>query len=164
MPRSSSMVGRSGQYCASRHPRAAAIIASTPRMLSARRKFVLRVDGDLDIVADGDLGYERPSRGCRDRSAILAAPLQFRQQHPVSPALLAQRLDLLREVFGARAVGRGFLGIALVEPLLLTALMRVPSTASSSRPKRLSCRHSNVNWRNTARKADRCRSGSRRWF
>jgi hypothetical protein len=28
----------SGQYRASRHPRAAAIIASTPRMLSARRK------------------------------------------------------------------------------------------------------------------------------
>ena len=39
--------------------------------------------------------------------------------------------------------------------LLLTALMRVPSTASSSRPKRLSSRHSNVNWRNTARKAAR---------
>jgi hypothetical protein len=31
-------VGRSGQYRASRHLRAAAIIASTPRMLSARRK------------------------------------------------------------------------------------------------------------------------------
>ena len=31
-------VGRSGQYRAFRHPRAAAIIASTPRMLSARRK------------------------------------------------------------------------------------------------------------------------------
>ena len=37
--------------------------------------------------------------------------------------------------------------------LLLTALMRVPSTASNSRPNRSSSRHSSVNWRNTARKA-----------
>jgi hypothetical protein len=42
--------------------------------------------------------------------------LKFRQQHPVSPALLAQRRDLFREVFCARAVGLGFLGIALVKP------------------------------------------------
>jgi hypothetical protein len=38
---------------------------------------------------------------------------------PYRPALLAQRLDLFREVLGARAVCRGFLDIALVEPQLL---------------------------------------------
>ena len=79
---------------------------------------VLRVDGDLDIVADGDLGMSghRAAVGIGQRYLTLAALLQFRQQHPVSPALLAQRRDLFREVFDARAVGRGFLGIALVEP------------------------------------------------
>jgi hypothetical protein len=54
---------------------------------------VLRVDGDLDIVADGDLGMggHRPAVGIGQRYLALAAPLQFRQQRPVSPALLAQR-------------------------------------------------------------------------
>src|SRR5215212_4866568 len=37
--------------------------------------------------------------------------------------------------------------------LLLTALMRVPSTANSSRPNRSNCLHSSTNWRNTGRKA-----------
>ena len=143
---------------------------------------VLRVDGDLDIVADGDLGMggHRPAVEIGQRYLALATPLQFRQQRPVSPALLAQRLDLFLEVFDALAVCCGFRDIALVScrryssrrlstalmkfsseffvklrSLLSTALMRVPSTASSSRPKRLNSRHSNVNWRNTARKAAR---------
>jgi hypothetical protein len=72
---------------------------------------VLRVDGDLDIVADGDLGMSghRAAVGIGQRYLTLAALLQFRQQHPVSPALLAQRRDLFREV-----------------------LMREPSVAASS--------------------------------
>ena len=37
--------------------------------------------------------------------------------------------------------------------LLLTALIRVPSTASSSRPNRSNCWQSSTNWRNTGRKA-----------
>ena len=97
------------------------------------------------------------------------------QHGVVTAALLAQRRDLLGEIFRARAAAcRLFFGVALVEPaeivgqplvgramnfasesrvklrsLLLTALIRVPSTASNSRPKRSSRRHSSTNSRNT---------------
>jgi len=48
--------------------------------------------------------------------------------------------------------------------LLLTALMRVPSTASNSLPNRSRRRHSSTNWRNTERKAARLRYLNLRWI
>ena len=64
--------------------------------------FVLRVDGDLDIVADGDLGMggHCPAVGIGQRYLTLAAPLQFRQQRPVATAFLARRQSkLARRVY-----------------------------------------------------------------
>ena len=81
---------------------------------------VLRVDRDLDVVADGDLrmGGHRPAVGIGQRYLALAASLQFRQHRLVAAALLAQRRDLLGEVVRPRAAARpSFLDIALVEPL-----------------------------------------------
>ena len=116
--------------------------------------FVLRVDRDLDVVADANLrmGGHRPAVGISQRYLVLAGSFKIRQHRPVPAAFLAERLDLLGQVSRARAAARSaFLDIALVQPsaarmkscsefrvklrsLLLTALIRVPSTASNSRP------------------------------
>jgi len=50
------------------------------------------------------MGGHRPAVGIGQRYLAFAAPLQFRQQRPVSPALLAQRRDLFREVFSEPSV------------------------------------------------------------
>ena len=143
---------------------------------------VLRVDGDLGIVADGDLRMRGHGAavGIGERQLAFAALFQRGKMRCIFATLLFQRRDLFRQILDPRTAGRALLGIARVEPfqiilqllvgglmnfcsdrvvkfrsLLLTALMRVPSTASNSRPKRLRSRHSKVNWRNTARKAAR---------
>ncbi|MFZ3327261.1 MAG: hypothetical protein WA231_15840, partial [Methylocella sp.] len=81
--------------------------------------FVLRVDGDLRVLADANLrmGGHRPAVRISERYLALAAPLQFRQKRPVAAAFLAERRDLLGKVFRARAAARSaFLDIALLEP------------------------------------------------
>src|SRR5208282_5161033 len=97
-----------------------------------------------------------------------AGSFEIRQHCTVAAALLAERRDLLGEISRARAAARSaFLDIALIEPpkiiiqpfiggtneilqrvpgkvaiLVVDRLDAGPSTASNSRPKRSSCRHS----------------------
>src|ERR1700735_5252346 len=139
-------------------------------------QLVLGVDRDLNVVADGDTRVRRhgPAVGIGQRYLVFARVVELVQHGVVPAALLAQGLDLLGEIFHPRAVCSRLGDVALVEPrevirqplvdrldecsrelrvklraLLLTALMRVPSTAKSSRPNRSSRLHSSVNWRNT---------------
>jgi hypothetical protein len=77
--------------------------------------FVLRVDCDLRVIADANLrmGGHRPAVGIGQRYLALAGPLELRQKRPVAAAFLAERLDLLGQVFRARAAARSvFLDIS----------------------------------------------------
>ena len=83
-------------------------------------QLVLGVDGDLDVVADADLGMRGHGAavGIGQRDLVLAGSLELCQHRVVAAALLAQRRDLLGEILGARAAAcRAILDIALVEPL-----------------------------------------------
>src|ERR1700678_2579337 len=125
-------------------------------------QLVLRVDGDLDVIADADLGVRSHGAavGIGQRYLVLAGSVELSQHRVVTAALLAERRDLLGQILGARpapcrpvfdvlwssrsrywfnrssAVRMNARNDARVKlrSLLLTALMRVPSTASSSRP------------------------------
>jgi hypothetical protein len=102
----------------------------------------------------------------------------MRQHLLASRAPLADRGDLLGQVLDPRATCFDLAGIALVQTLeaivefgvgksdnsvsdvrvklrslLLTALIRVPSTAINARPNRSNWRQSSTNWRKTGRKA-----------
>src|SRR3984893_2758388 len=63
------------------------------------------------------MGGHRPAVGIGQRYLVLAGSFEIRQHHPVTVAFLAERLDLLGQVFHARAAARSaFLDIALVQP------------------------------------------------
>ena len=122
-------------------------------------QLVLGVDRHLHVVADADLRMRGhcAAVGIGQRYLVLAGSFELGQHRVVAAALLAQRRDLLGQVLRARAAARrAILDIALVEPLeivlqrlvggadecsqrervklrslLLTALIRVPSTAAT---------------------------------
>jgi hypothetical protein len=59
------------------------------------------------------MGGHRPAVGIGQRYLALAGPLELRQKRPVAAAFLAERLDLLGQVFRARAAARSvFLDIS----------------------------------------------------
>ena len=80
---------------------------------------MLRVDGDLDVVADAGLGMRGHGAavGIGQRDLSLVGPLELRQHRLISAALLAERCDLLGEILGGRHGCRTILDIALVQPL-----------------------------------------------
>jgi hypothetical protein len=80
---------------------------------------VLRVDGDLNIIADSHARVRRHGSavGIGEGYLAFAAPLQLRQQRPVAAALLAQRFDFFRQILRARAARSRFPGVAFVKPL-----------------------------------------------
>ena len=81
---------------------------------------VLRVDRDLNVVADADLRMRGHGAavGIGQRDLVLAGPLELRQHRLVTAALLAERRDLFGQILRARAAAcRAVLDIALVEPL-----------------------------------------------
>jgi hypothetical protein len=80
---------------------------------------VLGVDGDLDVVADSDLGVRRHGAavGIGQRYLVFARALELPQHGVVSTAFLAQGLDLFGEIFHPRAARRLFRRVALVKPL-----------------------------------------------
>ncbi len=79
---------------------------------------VLRVDGDLDIVADADLRVRRHGAavGIGERYLAFAALFQRGKMRCIFATLLLQRLDLFRQILDPRTAGRALLGIARVEP------------------------------------------------
>lgn len=84
-------------------------------------KRVLHIDGELDVVADTDLGHTRHGAGIRigQRYLVLAAAVQLVQQRLVAISLAFDRRDLPRHA-AARTVAAGRLllvSIALVEAL-----------------------------------------------
>ena len=122
----------------------------------------------------------RPAVGVGERDLALPALVQLRQQVFVPFTPLPNRGDLLGQVFDARAIFPALGAVALVEALkivlelgiggfdelgqrrpreiaflVVNALIRVPSTASNSRPNKSSWRQSSTNSRNTWRKAVR---------
>ena len=82
-------------------------------------QLVLRVDGDLDVVANADLGMRGHGAavGIGQRDLSLVGPLKLRQHRLISAALLAERCDLLGEILGARpTICRPVFDVAMVEP------------------------------------------------
>ena len=80
---------------------------------------VLRIDRDLNIVADANLRERRHGAavGIGQRYLVLAAAFEIVQQRVVATALCAQRLDFFREVFRARTTGLRFRGVVFVKAL-----------------------------------------------
>jgi hypothetical protein len=153
-------------------------------------QLVLGVDRDLNVVADAGLRMRghRAAVGIGERDLVLAGSVELGQHRLVTAALLAERRDLLGQVLRARtAAYRAVFDIALVEPLevvfqplvgradelsqrragevavvVVDRLVRVPSTASNSRPYRSSRRHKSTNWRKRRETPRDCRAESRR--
>src|SRR5471030_3349072 len=80
-------------------------------------QLVLGVDGDLDVVADSDLGVRRHGAavGIGQRYLVFARALELPQHGVVSTAFLAQGLDFLSEILHPRAARRLFRRVALVK-------------------------------------------------
>ena len=88
---------------------------------------VLRVDGDLGIVADGDLRMRRHGAavGIGERHLAFAALFQRGKMRCIFAPLLFQRRDLFRQILDPRTAGRAFLGIARVEPFQIVLQLLV---------------------------------------
>ena len=72
----------------------------------------------LNVVADADLRMRRHGAavGIGEGYSLSPRAFQVLQHRVVAAPLLAQRFDLLRQIFGARAAGSGLRRVALVEP------------------------------------------------
>jgi hypothetical protein len=139
-------------------------------------QLVLGIDGDVHVVAHRNMRMRRhrAAVGVGERDLALPRLVQLRQHLLVPLTPFPDRGDLLGQVLDPRAACCALGRVALVEALkivlslasaalmnwvsdarvklrslLLTALIRVPSTASNSRPNRSSWRQSSTNWRNT---------------
>ena len=82
-------------------------------------QLVLRINRDLNVVADGDAGVRRHGAavGIGEGYLVFARAFEVLQHGVVFAALLAQGLDFLREIFHPRAARRLFRRVALVEAL-----------------------------------------------
>ena len=143
---------------------------------------MLGVDGNLDVIANGDAGVGRHGAavGVGEGYLVFARALEVLQHRVVSAALLAQSLDLLGEIFHPRVARRLLRHVALVEPReiirqplvgrLDKSLQRIAGEVAilvvdrldpravhgqQFRPNRSSRLHSSVNARNTALNAAR---------
>jgi hypothetical protein len=67
-------------------------------------QLVLGVDRDLNVAANADLGMRGHGAavGIGQRDLVLAGSLELSQHRVITPALLAERCDLLGQVLGAR--------------------------------------------------------------
>ena len=82
-------------------------------------QLVLRIDGDLHVVADRNVRMRRhrSAVGIGERDLALTGPIQFRQHVLVPLAPLLDRGDLLGQVLDPRAALPTLGGVALVEAL-----------------------------------------------
>ena len=82
-------------------------------------QLVLRVDRELNVVADSDAGVRRHGAavGIGQRYLVLARAFEVLQHGGIFAALLAQGFDFLREIFHPRAARRLFRRVPLVEAL-----------------------------------------------
>ena len=82
-------------------------------------QLVLRVDGDLHVVADRNMGMRRhrAAVGIGERDLALAGPIQLRQHGFVPLAPFSDCGDLFGQVLDPRAAGCALGGVALVEAL-----------------------------------------------
>jgi hypothetical protein len=145
---------------------AAELAPGLVRDLLLRNQLVVGIHRNLHVVANGNMrvGCHRPAVGVSQRDLILSGPIRLRQHRLASFASLPHRGNFLRQMLDLRTAGLLLSSIARVEALrvviellvasainsvsdarvklrslLLTALIRVPSTANSSRPNRSSC-------------------------
>ena len=81
--------------------------------------FVLRVDGNLDVVTYTDLRMRghRTTVGIRQRNLACARLLQSGQKLGILDTLFTNSLDFFGKVRGPRAVCTGFHGVALIEAM-----------------------------------------------
>jgi hypothetical protein len=138
---------------------------SSTRPIFHNNQPVVGVDRDLNVVADVDLrmrGHTQaapasPCKVCASRAGSRLFRGSWFARHsrhargvpPIQPLeIVVQPLVGVRDELPQRTTD-------VIAVLIFDCLMRVASTASSTRSKRSSRRHRSTNWRNTARNAAR---------